>query len=86
LLKAAQDEHEANTKSARPHVNAKGLDRDTSAKPLVYSSPELGSDAPAVKTTDGAEQGGDKPAGSGNRRQPPRGNPNRGSRGNKRKR
>jgi preprotein translocase subunit SecA len=82
-LAAAQAEHEdANSQSARPHVHAKGLDRDTTQKqPLMYSAPELGSESPSVQT-DGAR----KPAPSGNRRAPQRGNPNRGARGNKRKR
>ncbi|HZZ96985.1 MAG TPA: preprotein translocase subunit SecA [Jatrophihabitantaceae bacterium] len=83
LLAEAQDAHEdANAKSARPHVSAKGLDRDASEKPLVYTSPELGSEAPSVQTSDTAK----KPTPSSNRRQASRGNPNRGSRGNKRKR
>jgi preprotein translocase subunit SecA len=82
LLEAAQDEHDANARSARPHVNAKGLDRDSSDKPLVYSSPELGEETPSIRTTGPAK----KASGSTNRRQPSRSNPNRGSRGNKRKR
>jgi hypothetical protein len=66
---------------AAPHINAKGLNRDTSAKPLVYSSPELGSETPSVQTTKETPAG----AGSSNtaRRQQARANPNRGSRGNK---
>ena len=85
LLAAAEEQHnEANAKTSRPHVSAKGLDRDTTEKPLVYSSPELGSDAPSVQTSGSATK---KEGGSGSsRRTPPRGNPNRGSRGNKRKR
>jgi len=66
-------------------VTAKGLQRDTSAKPLIYSAPELGSDSPSVKTTNEAAP----KTGSGSataRRQQARSNPNRGSRGNKRKR
>jgi preprotein translocase subunit SecA len=87
LLAEAQQQHDAvsgesNAKLARPHVSAKGLDRDGTDKPLVYSAPELGSDAPSLQTS-----GGDgKPARPTNRRQPTRGNPNRGNRGNKRKR
>jgi preprotein translocase subunit SecA len=83
LLAEAQAEHEsANEPSARPHVSAKGLDRDTAQpKGLVYTSPELGSETPSVQTS--GDGGTPKP--SSNRR-PPRGNPNRGSRGNKRKR
>jgi preprotein translocase subunit SecA len=88
LLKAAeaaQAKQDAETEHGRVNVSAKGLQRDTSAKPLIYSSPELGSDAPSVKTT----TDGDPKAGSGSttaRRQQARANPNRGSRGNKRKR
>jgi preprotein translocase subunit SecA len=83
LLAAAQDAHEgSNATSARPHVSAKGLDRDASEKPLVYTSPELGSEAPSVQTSGNST----KPTPSSNRRQASRGNPNRGSRGNKRKR
>jgi preprotein translocase subunit SecA len=82
LLAAAQEQHEST--KAHPHVSAKGLDRDSAATPLVYSSPELGSDAPAVQMTKG------EPSGDGNgaapRKAPARGNPNRGSRGNKRRR
>ncbi|MCU1659601.1 MAG: preprotein translocase subunit SecA, partial [Pseudonocardiales bacterium] len=65
-----------------PSIKAKGLDRDHTEKPLVYSAPDLGSDAPAVQTTKP-----DKPAGTDSptaRRQQTRGsNPNRGSRGNR---
>ncbi|MGH8960940.1 MAG: preprotein translocase subunit SecA [Jatrophihabitantaceae bacterium] len=82
LLKAAQDEHDAGANGKSPHIKAKGLERDTSAKPMVYSSPELGSEAPSVQRTDG-----DKNAASGSktaRRQQARtSNPNRGSRGNR---
>ena len=89
LLKAAEAaQAKVDTENERrPHVSAKGLERDTSAKPLIYSSPELGSDAPSVKTT--TDDGAPKPgAGSATaRRQQARtSNPNRGSRGNKRKR
>ncbi len=83
LLAAAQEEHDtANDHHARPHVSAKGLDRDTSQqqKGLIYTSPELGSDAPSVQSSSES-----KPKAGGARR-PARGNPNRGSRGNKRKR
>ena len=82
LLAAAQEEHEsagANGSGARPQVNAKGLDREQTDKPMVYSAPELGSDEPSVQTS-GAAAKSDRPA---NRRQPPRGNPNRGNRGNR---
>jgi preprotein translocase subunit SecA len=83
LLAAAEEEHNtANSKTSRPHVTAKGLDRDTTEKPLVYSSPELGSDAPSVQTSASEK----KAAPTGNRRAPSKSNPNRGNRGNKRKR
>jgi preprotein translocase subunit SecA len=88
LLAKAQDEHEkssgVNVEKSVPHVTAKGLDRDNTAKPLTYSAPELGSDTPSVQTS-----GGEPKAGAGSataRRQQARSNPNRGSRGNKRKR
>ncbi|MDT4937204.1 MAG: preprotein translocase subunit SecA, partial [Pseudonocardiales bacterium] len=69
-----------------PHIRAKGLDRDRTEKPLVYSAPELGSETPAVQTTAAAD--GDKAAASSGsataRRQQARSaNPNRGSRGNR---
>jgi preprotein translocase subunit SecA len=83
LLEQAQQEHDST--HGRPHVNAKGLDHDNSAKPLVYSSPELGSDTPSVQTS-GTDDNKAKSASPSPRRQPSRGNPNRGSRGNKRKR
>jgi preprotein translocase subunit SecA len=81
LLEAAQEEHEAST-NGKPKINAKGLDRTTSEKPLTYSAPELGEDAPSVQTSGGADKAS---AGSSAtaKRQQTRGNPNRGSRGNK---
>jgi preprotein translocase subunit SecA len=80
-LAAAQEEHEQSQES-RPHIKAKGLDRQTEEKPLIYSSPELGSETPNVQTSGAA---GAKTAGSSAtaRRQQSRQNPNRGSRGNK---
>jgi preprotein translocase subunit SecA len=69
-----------------PHVSAKGLDRDTSAKPLVYSAPTLGSETPEVRVTgsDGSAAGGAGGASkSAKRQQQSRANPNRGSRGNR---
>src|SRR6202035_3924630 len=81
LLKAAQEAHETgSTNGHAPQIRAKGLDRDTSAKPLVYSSPELGSDSPNVQTTTESLDG---TTSSGSRRQQARSNPNRGSRGNR---
>jgi preprotein translocase subunit SecA len=73
LLAAAQEQHS----SSAPHIKAKGLERDTTAKPMVYSAPTLDSDAPEVRVgqSDGAEAA-PKPA-------QPRANPNRGSRGNR---
>jgi preprotein translocase subunit SecA len=80
LLEAAQEQHEAGT-NGKPKINAKGLDRTGGEKPLTYSAPELGSDAPAVQTSGGS----DKTAGASAtaKRQQARSNPNRGSRGNK---
>ncbi|MDT4984655.1 MAG: preprotein translocase subunit SecA, partial [Pseudonocardiales bacterium] len=84
LLKAAAEQSGAENGKGTPHINAKGLNRDTSAKPLVYTSPELGSDAPAVQTTkaDDAPAASSK-SGTVRRQQSRTGNPNRGSRGNK---
>ncbi len=68
-----------------PHVSAKGLDRDTSAKPLVYSAPTLGSETPEVRVTgsDGGAAGAGAASKSAKRQQQSRANPNRGSRGNR---
>jgi preprotein translocase subunit SecA len=79
LLEAAQEQHEAGT-NGKPKVNAKGLDRSGGEKPLTYSSPELGSDAPAVQTSGGSDKSGGSTTA---KRQQARSNPNRGSRGNK---
>jgi preprotein translocase subunit SecA len=66
-----------------PHISAKGLDRTNGAAPLTYSAPSLGSEAPEVRTDGNAKPtGGSRPNAA--RRQ--RTNPNRGSRGNRRKR
>ncbi|HKC30060.1 MAG TPA: preprotein translocase subunit SecA [Jatrophihabitans sp.] len=86
LLEAAQEEHDTHS-NGKPKVNAKGLDRIGGNKPLTYSAPELGSDAPAVQTSAGG--GDDDKVGSQSsttRRQETRRNPNRGARGNKSKR
>jgi preprotein translocase subunit SecA len=66
------------------HITAKGLDRSDQNKPLTYSAPALGSDAPEVHT----EGGQQRPAASraAKAASQKRSNPNRGSRGNKRKR
>ena len=66
-----------------PHISAKGLDRSEQAAPLTYSAPALGSEAPEVHTEGGQRPSASKAAKSANQR---RTNPNRGSRGNKRKR
>jgi len=92
--KAATDDHR--------HISAKGLDRSGGTAPLTYSAPSLGSDAPEVHVDGGsgapsgdgrsaASSGGNRPAApsGGNRSaaaRQRRANPNRGSRGNKRKR
>jgi preprotein translocase subunit SecA len=96
LLSAAQRAHDGasptpngappNGRSgAAPHINAKGLERDTSARPLIYSSPTLGSDTPEVRMTseDESSSGGSSGTSSTARRQQNRSNPNRGSRGNR---
>jgi preprotein translocase subunit SecA len=82
LLAAAQDAHETAQPPAggSPHINAKGLDRTTSAKPLVYSSPTLDSATPEVRV---GEQNGSSDSGAGPAKRGPRPNPNRGSRGNR---
>jgi preprotein translocase subunit SecA len=48
----------------------------------VYSSPELGSDSPAVQTSEPGDDGPAKSA-TARRQQQARSNPNRGSRGNR---
>jgi preprotein translocase subunit SecA len=83
LLKAAQDEHESTSSNGKsPHIKAKGLERDSSAKPMVYSSPELGSDAPAVQRTEG-EKSTSGESKTARRQQARTSNPNRGNRGNR---
>ena len=66
-----------------PHISAKGLDRSEQAAPLTYSAPALGSEAPEVHTEGGQRPAASRAAKAANQR---RANPNRGSRGNKRKR
>ncbi len=85
LLAAAQQSRVIDEKAVeQPHITAKGLERNDAKvkKPLVYSSPALGSDAPQIRrenaSPDGASGGGSTP-----RRQQARANPNRGSRGNR---
>jgi len=67
-----------------PQISAKGLGRTRSENaPLTYSAPTLGSDAPEVRVEGGAPaEAGNRAAAAKQRRT----NPNRGSRGNKRKR
>jgi preprotein translocase subunit SecA len=79
LLEAAERTRTTDAKS--PHVSARGLDRDATARPLLYSAPTLGSETPEVQMS-----GGDGAAGasrSAKRQQQSRANPNRGSRGNR---
>jgi hypothetical protein len=77
------DEPAADARPAvQPNIRAKGLDRTVSKAPLVYSSPELGSDTAEVRVVTSDEAEGD-PA-SGTTRRPARPNPNRGNRGNSR--
>src|SRR5262249_30875451 len=79
-LAAAQEEHDE-AQASRPQIKAKGLDHKTEEKPLIYSSPELGSETRNAQTAgDGAEKSGQSATA---RRQQARQNPNRGSRGNK---
>jgi len=67
----------------QPHISAKGLDRPGESAPLTYSAPALGSEAPEVHTERAQQPAGDAGAKATARRRP---NPNKGSRGNKRKR
>jgi preprotein translocase subunit SecA len=79
VLEAA--EHVVTGELKTPQVSARGLGRDTSARPLLYSAPTLGSETPEVQMT-----GGDGAAGSSKsakRQQQSRANPNRGNRGNR---
>ena len=81
VVAPAPDRHD--TDGHVPHVSAKGLDRDKSAKPLVYSAPTLDSETPEVRVSgdDGAGSGASSK--SAKRQQQARANPNRGSRGNR---
>jgi preprotein translocase subunit SecA len=68
----------------QPHISAKGLDHSQQASaPLTYSAPALGSDAPEVHTEGGQQRPASRTAKAASQR---RANPNRGNRGNKRKR
>ncbi|HEX8766729.1 MAG TPA: preprotein translocase subunit SecA [Jatrophihabitans sp.] len=67
-----------------PQISAKGLGRPRSeTAPLTYSAPALGSDTPEVHVEGGTPPAAGRRAGAAKQR---RDNPNRGSRGNKRKR
>jgi preprotein translocase subunit SecA len=79
VLEAAERTRTREVKA--PHVSARGLDRDTSARPLLYSAPTLGSETPEVQMSEGDGAGG--PSKSAKRQQQSRANPNRGSRGNR---
>ncbi|MDT4912698.1 MAG: preprotein translocase subunit SecA [Pseudonocardiales bacterium] len=81
LLEAAQEQHETAT-NGKPKLHAKGLDRTGGEKPLTYSAPELGSEAPAVQTSGGNDKSASSASATAKRQQA-RSNPNRGSRGNK---
>jgi len=86
LLEAAQEEHDASLNDGKPElkapgIKAKGLDRTGGEKPLTYTAPDLGSDAPSVQTSGGEKANGANSATA--KRQQARSNPNRGSRGNK---
>jgi preprotein translocase subunit SecA len=92
LLAEAQQAHEAAHAAApepvahdRPNINAKGLGPGGGDQPLTYIAPELGSDTPTVRTDTPAKEAAGTGTSSTGRRQG-RANPNRGSRGNKRKR
>ena len=76
----------ASNGATRPQLRAKGLDRSVSQKPLTYSAPELGEDTPSITHDGGDADATAKSGTSSARRQQARRNPNRGSRGNKRKR
>ena len=67
-----------------PQISAKGLGRPRAeTAPLTYSAPALGSETPEVRTEGGAQPAAGNRAGAAKQR---RANPNKGSRGNKRKR
>jgi preprotein translocase subunit SecA len=78
LLEAAERTRTIEAKG--PHVSARGLDRDASARPLLYSAPTLGSETPEVQMSGGD---GASSSRSAKRQQQSRANPNRGSRGNR---
>ncbi len=85
LLAAAQEEHDAadepRSNGHAPQISAKGLGRSEDKRPLTYTAPELGSEAPAVSSD--VEQTASGAKSTTARRQQSRSNPNRGSRGNR---
>jgi preprotein translocase subunit SecA len=78
-LAAAQEEHEH---QHAPQISARGLGRAPEERPLTYTAPDLGSDAPSVQTSGGKQVSTDSATA---RRQQSRANPNRGSRGNRKR-
>jgi preprotein translocase subunit SecA len=88
MLAAASAEFEAgqegHAEQAAPQIAAKGLERTGGDRPLTYTAPTIDSEEPVVRT-----EGGEKPDAGGTnsaRRQASRSNPNRGSRGNRKRR
>jgi len=71
------------SEDSTPHITAKGLGRSDGAAPLTYSAPALGSDDPEVHTERAPRPA---PGSRPNTARQRKANPNRGSRGNKRKR
>jgi preprotein translocase subunit SecA len=88
MLAAAEQTHLVESAHGSPHISAKGLNREHAKQPLVYSAPSLGSETPEIRREKAGSDtvGGTTPAPSTGRRQQGRPNPNRGSRGNARKR
>jgi preprotein translocase subunit SecA len=68
---------------SQSHISAKGLDGSQQRAGLTYSAPELGSEEPDVHTDAPADRTASRTASNARQR---RSNPNKGSRGNKRKR
>ena len=84
MLKAAQQQHEAvdGRPNGAPHIRAKGLDNTRQDQPLTYIAPDLGSEAPSVRTSEGEHDPAATSA-TAKRQQARSSNPNRGSRGNR---
>ena len=78
---APAEEPEPTTR--RPAISAKGLERDTSAKPVVYSAPTLDADEAGQPEVRVASSDGSANGSNGAKKAAPRANPNRGSRGNR---